>query len=203
MENTLYEEDVRPASALYTPVIMLPEQFTVFDFSTGSLDDGLHGEIWGVGKFNEKRLDVYKSFYHGDRDIHMGVDLFGPVGTEVHAFADGEILFAEYNARPGDYGATLICRHHLHDGRDIFALYGHLSKSSLEGKVPGQEIPAGTVIAWIGDRPENGGWAPHTHFQLSWIAPRSCDMPGVVSDSQLEDALKQYPDPRTVLGPIF
>ena len=203
MEDVQHEEDITSETGVYAPVLELPEQYAVFDLSTGSLDEGLHGEVWGVGKYDEKRLDVYKPFYHGDRDIHMGVDLLGPIGTEVHAFADGEILFFDYNAEPGDYGATVICKHQLIDGSEIFALYGHLSKASLEHKAIGQKVHAGDVIAWVGDRPENGGWAPHTHFQLAREAPPSCDMPGVVSDRQLEEALKIYPDPRMVLGPIF
>jgi murein DD-endopeptidase MepM/ murein hydrolase activator NlpD len=187
----------------YSPVILLPKQYTVFDFSAGDLDTGLQEEVWGVGKYNEKRRDVYRQFYHKDRDIHLGVDLFGPVGTEVHAFADGEIYMTSVNPDPGDYGATIICKHQLIGGGSIYALYGHLSRSSLESKMPGQKIHAGDVIAWTGERSENGGWASHVHFQLAWKAPESCDMPGVVSDEHIKDALNLYPDPRTFLGQIF
>jgi murein DD-endopeptidase MepM/ murein hydrolase activator NlpD len=203
MEDTLRETDAKHAPKLYAQVLALPEQYSVFDFSTGSLDEGLHGAAWGIGKFNEKRRDAYRLFYHGDRDIHLGVDLFGPVGTEICAFADGEILLTGYNAEPGDYGATIICKHQLHDGTIIYALYGHLSKSSLAGKEAGETIHAGDVIAWTGGRHENGGWASHVHFQLARNKPTVCDMPGVASSTQLEDALKNYPDPRIVLGPIF
>jgi murein DD-endopeptidase MepM/ murein hydrolase activator NlpD len=170
---------------------------------TEALDLDTEREAWGVGKYNEKRLNVYRGFYHGDRDIHIGVDLFGLVGTEVHAFADGEIFLVGINEQPGDYGPTIICKHRLDDGREIYALYGHLSTASVEGKAPGQPVTAGQVIAWIGNPQENGGWPPHTHFQLSWEAPKVCDMLGTVSDAQLQGALQTYPDPRTVLGPIY
>jgi murein DD-endopeptidase MepM/ murein hydrolase activator NlpD len=203
MLKTLPKHQTVAVNEAYAPVVEFPEQYAVFDFGSGDLDSGMHGEEWGVGKFNEKRLDVYKAFYHGDRDIHLGVDLFGPVGTEVHAFADGEIFLTAINDKPGDYGGTIICKHILHGGRTIYALYGHLGHASLEGKKIGQTIKAGEVIAWMGGREENGGWASHVHFQLSWDAPEACDMPGVASDAQLSTARAAYPDPRLVLGPIF
>eukprot|EP00966_Prymnesium_polylepis_P148582 3432355-Prymnesium_polylepis.1 len=50
---------------------------------------------------------------------------------------------------------------------------------------------------------ENGGWPSHVHFQLSVVRPETHDMPGVVSASQHHAALKRYPDPRMVLGPLY
>ena len=29
----------------------------------------------------------------------------------------------------------------------------------------------GEVIGWMGDKHENGGWFPHTHFQLMLLEP--------------------------------
>jgi hypothetical protein len=55
----------------------------------------------------------------------------------------------------------------------------------------------------MGDKDENGGWDPHLHFQLSLIEPETHDMPGVVSPEDREQALRDYPDPRLVLGPIY
>lgn len=187
----------------YSPVLILPDGYAVFDLSEEDAVAGMHGQEWGLGKYNEKRRRVYKGFYHGDRDIHMGVDLFGPAGTEVHVFANGEIFMIAVNEKPGDYGPTIICKHYLHDGSEVYALYGHLSTASLDGKTPGQPVKAGEVIAWTGQTEENGGWPSHVHFQLCREAPAVCDIPGVVSAEQLEVALQLYPDPRTVLGPIF
>ena len=59
------------------------------------------------------------------------------------------------------------------------------------------------MICWMGDKDENGGWDPHLHFQLSLIEPETHDMPGVVSPEDREQALRDYPDPRLVLGPIY
>ena len=45
--------------------------------------------------------------------------------------------------------------------------------------------------------------ARRVHFQLSLVEPETHDMPAVVSASQHAAALEQYPDPRTVLGPLY
>jgi len=92
---------------------------------------------------------------------------------------------------------------HRIDGVELFALYGHLDEASILGKMPGQEIRAGMVIGRIGDLHENGGWPPHVHFQLAWQRPRGPDLPGVVSNSDLDQALLDYPDPLLVLGPLY
>jgi murein DD-endopeptidase MepM/ murein hydrolase activator NlpD len=141
--------------------------------------------------------------FSGVRNIHMGIDLSGPVGTPIHAFYEGRICSFAYNSAAGDYGYTIITAHEI-NGVSLYALHGHLSAQSIEGKKVGQKISKGETIAWIGAPHENGGWdEPHLHFQLSWEEPPTCDMPGVVSDEQLADALKKYPDPRMVLGPLY
>jgi peptidoglycan LD-endopeptidase LytH len=136
------------------------------------------------------------------RNIHMGIDIFAPVGTPVYSFAPGKIFLFKYNSLPLDYGYTLVTEHDL-GNQKIYALYGHLNQRSLEGKVQGQPIQSGEVIAWIGDRHENGGWLPHLHFQISLEEPKDADMPGVVSSENLAQALQKYPDPRIILGPIY
>jgi hypothetical protein len=96
----------------------------------------------------------------------------------------------------------LITYHRIGDV-DLYALYGHLSGSSLKDKVIGQKISTGEVLGWLGEESENGGWPPHVHFQLSLQPPTKADMPGVVREAELEEALKIYPDPRLVLGPLY
>ena len=103
---------------------------------------------------------------------------------------------------PWDYGTTIITQH-LVDGKKIYALHGHLSKASLDLHQEGDTIAKGTIIGRIGNQSENGGWNPHLHFQLSYIAPLVPDLPGVVSLNEREDALKIYPDPQLVLGRLY
>lgn len=191
----------------FHPVIRLPSDYEIYDFTRGYDPSRQLASNFGIGRFNEDRRGMYDAtLFQGEkgeaRTIHMGIDFGAPVGTPVHAFYDGEIFMFAYNEAPGDYGYTLITKHLL-GGTPIFALHGHLARSSVEGKNIGLRFKAGDKIAQVGDKHENGGWNPHLHFQLSLIEPRVCDMPGVVSASQRSEALKIYPDPRLVLGPLY
>ncbi len=186
----------------FHPVLILPEVYEILDFTKASDSPWQAGSDFTVGRYNEKRVGLYThELFRGQRDNHIGIDIGGPVGTPVHAFYEGEIYLIGDNDRPGDYGATLITRHLL-NAVEIYALYGHLSRKSLDKKV-GQPIGSGEIIGWLGEASENGGWPPHVHFQLSLVAPERADMPGAVSDEDLEAALKLYPDPRLVLGPLY
>jgi peptidoglycan LD-endopeptidase LytH len=90
-----------------------------------------------------------------------------------------------------------------HSGRELFALYGHLSLKTLNQLKEGQTLKKGAVVGWLGNETENGNWPPHLHYQLSLKDPGKADMPGVVSDEELPDAKERYPDPRIILGDIY
>lgn len=204
MKNQSSEIDFN--SHTFHPVIKLPADYEVFDFTDGYDPERTLKCEFGVGRYNEDRKGMYTAPLFGNTDrprtIHVGIDIAGPVGTPVFAFFPGEVFLLGYNAAEGDYGYTLITRHAL-DGYPLWALHGHLSFDSVKEKRPGQRIEMGETIAWLGDRHENGGWNPHLHFQLSLVEPQSCDLPGVVTKEQLSHALKIYPDPRLVLGPLY
>jgi murein DD-endopeptidase MepM/ murein hydrolase activator NlpD len=197
---------IRFSAHTFHPVIHLPENYEIFDFTLGYDPFRALKSPFGIGRYNEKRAGMYSSeifLSSGEpRNIHVGIDIGAPVGTDIHSFADGEIFLSGYNGAEGDYGFTLITKHSF-SGVDLYALYGHLSKASVANKAQGQKISAGEVIAWVGDKHENGGWNPHLHFQLSYLRPEKCDMPGVVAEKDREKALRQYPDPRLVLGNIY
>lgn len=191
----------------FHPVIELPPGYDVYDFTKGYDPDRARRSLYGVGKYDEKRTGMYETDLFDPtsadrRDVHVGVDLAAPVGTAVHAFYDGVVHLSGINPAPGDYGGTIVTEHRLGD-RTLWALYGHLSHASVGHAPKGRTVKAGEVIGWLGDKHENGGWNPHVHFQLSWIRPEKCDLPGVVSDRDRARALVDYPDPRLVLGPLY
>jgi murein DD-endopeptidase MepM/ murein hydrolase activator NlpD len=196
----------------FHPVLELPSPCPVFDFSGErdfpQMDREVRGHSHGIGRYDEHRPGIYTSQLYevadpGDRrTVHMGVDLFAPAGTAVHAFWEGEIFLYGNNSAHLDYGYTIVTRHVL-DGIELYALHGHLAGRSLAGKSAGQPIRRGEAIAWLGERQENGGWHPHLHFQLSYEKPLKPDLPGVVSLRDRELARLKYPDPRLVLGPIY
>jgi murein DD-endopeptidase MepM/ murein hydrolase activator NlpD len=137
----------------------------------------------------------------------VGIDLGGPVGTPVYAFSDGKVLHAGYNPSRGDYGNVVVVEHHWTVKKELqvlWALYGHLSNSTLGQSPVGKVLHRGQILGWIGDVHENGGWLyPHVHFQLSITPPITHDLPGVVSMADRDRALRQYPDPRVILGMLY
>lgn len=207
--NTFFEDIPKipnlPKLSDYTfnSVIDLPKNTPILDLKNGN-DYQKFKEPYSIGKYNEKRYDLYKGdlFEKNSRFIHMGIDIGAPIGTIVKSFFDGEIFSFKNNDLTLDYGYTIITKH-MFDNVHIFALYGHLSKSSLKDKKVGQKIYSGEEIATVGNETENGGWPPHVHFQLSLIEPKTCDLPGVVSKENHEVALKVFPDPRHVLGNLY
>jgi murein DD-endopeptidase MepM/ murein hydrolase activator NlpD len=187
----------------FCPVISLPKEYEVFDFSNGYDPNRQHKYAYGIGKYNEKRPQMYTGeLYNDRRDIHVGIDIMAPVNTKVHAFFEGEIFLFANNDRELDYGFTIITKHKINE-QIIYALFGHLSKTSIDNIYIGQRFSAGDVIAYIGDKSENGGWNPHLHFQISVEEPKVCDMPGVVHDRDLQKSLTLYPDPRLILGSLY
>ena len=185
----------------YHPVVHLPDEYEVRDFTTGNYTPSEYE--FDIGRYDELRPGMYSTELFSDgRFLHIGIDIGAPVGTPCMAFDDGEISHFGYNSADGDYGYVIITKHIVGE-IPIWALYGHLSADSIKGKKIGQKISRGEVICWMGDRDENGGWESHLHFQLSINEPETHDMPGVVNPENRKTALEKYPDPRLVLGPIY
>ena len=184
-------------------VIILPDEYWVFDFTRGEDPDFQCPFPYQIGRYDEVRPGMYThELFGGERDLHVGIDIGTPVGEPVHAFSSGVVHSLGVNEEEGSYGPTIIIKHEI-EGKPIWALYGHLSMESLDMVSEGMEVAEGQVIATVGDKSVNGGWDPHLHFQLSWEEPEGNDMPGVVARSDRDWALEKYPDPRMVLGPIY
>lgn len=189
------------------PVMNLPENYKVLDFSSGYESEKIFRYIrqggWAVGGYNEKRPNMYLApQYENRRNIHLGIDIWAPAGEPVYAPLDGIVRYTEFHDQVGNYGATVVLKH-KYKGEDIYALYGHLSLNSLKHAAGLNSVKAGEVIGWLGEEHENGDWPPHLHYQLSRKDPGEADMPGVVSEEEREEALQIYPDPRIILGDIY
>ena len=189
--------------AAFHQVVVLPPGAVVLDL-TGASGFPAGGRPWSIGRYDEDRAIYDQPLFQGQtpRTVHMGIDLGGPAGVAVHAFADGVVVQAGVNPAPGDYGPTLVTRHDLDDG-PLWALHGHLSRASLAHSPVGRRLRAGDVLGWLGAPEENGGWPPHVHFQLSVAAPDGPDLPGVVTRAERAAARARFPDPRRVLGPLY
>ncbi|MBQ70526.1 MAG: hypothetical protein CMA65_03435 [Euryarchaeota archaeon] len=199
----------------FHPTVVFTEPYWVHDFSRPSSEAWENPFIFSVGRYNEHRPEMYTTeLFEGVRDIHVGLDLGAPVNAPVHAFDRGVVYDVGVNDEDGSYGPTLITQHHLSlpafpggprlEGPITFwVLYGHLSLESIRRLKKGQSFVRGEQIAALGAEHENGGWPPHVHVQISLEEPEKCDLPGVVEASQREDALKIYPDPRLICGPLY
>ncbi len=128
------------------------------------------GVAYGLGSYGENR-SVYQTPQFADaasperRTRHLGIDVFAPAGTAVHAPLPGRVAVVSYNADPLDYGNTLISEHDAGTA-PFWTLYGHLAGTLPDLCRVGDEVAPGQIIAHLGDWPQNGGWAAHLHFQV-------------------------------------
>ena len=130
------------------------------------------GSDYAIGLYAEDR-----NCYRGEqfivagssrtRSTHLGMDIFIAANTPVLAPYAGHVYSVQDNDLPYDYGGTVILQHVAGDtGLSFYTLYGHLSKKTLSLFHEGDAVSAGDVIGYIGAPHENGGWAPHLHFQI-------------------------------------
>lgn len=166
------------------------------------------GAVVGVGRYAEPRAlcIVEPAFAPGDnptgerRTLHLGVDLFAPPGTPVHAPLAGVVHALHNNAVGHGSGPTVILRHHTDDGLTFYTLYGHLAPSSLERLEVGETIAAGEQFASIGATSVNGGWPPHLHLQIiADLLELDHNFPGVVAPAQTTLWTSLCPDPNLLL----
>jgi murein DD-endopeptidase MepM/ murein hydrolase activator NlpD len=169
------------------------------------IDDKIlsNGCKFAVGGYMEHRTIYARSaLFDTDlepRRLHLGVDIWGPKGASVYSPLPGKIHSFKDNDNFGDYGPTIIMKHDL-CGLDLYSLYGHLSRKSLERLVIGSEIGINEKIGSFGNSNENGQWPPHLHFQLMFdIEGMHGDYPGVCRYSEKEKYLKNIPDPQLIL----
>ena len=134
------------------------------------------------------------------RRLHLGIDIWGAVGTTVNAPLGGMVhSFASNNAF-GDYGATIILQHQL-GTMNFYTLYGHLSFADIEGIRIGKFITRGQPFAHFGPPAENGHWPPHLHFQIiKDMRNYEGDYPGVCKFSEQHKYLANCPDADLILN---
>ncbi|MEP6747204.1 MAG: peptidoglycan DD-metalloendopeptidase family protein [Bacteroidota bacterium] len=162
-----------------------------------------NGSRYGIGGYNELRT-IYAASTHFDagaepRRLHLGIDIWGPAGTQIAAFMGGRVHSFAFNNNVGDYGATLILMHQL-DGFAFHTLYGHISLKDIENLTGSQYVVRGQEIAHFGEPQENGHWPPHLHFQVIIdMQLKQGDYPGVCKYSEREKYLQNCPDPDLIL----
>ncbi len=130
------------------------------------------------------------------RTVHLGTDYWLPDRTAVHAPLNAVVHSIHNNDNDKDYGHTLILKHKTDEEFCFYTLYGHLSKDSLNILQENQEIKQGELIAYIGNRYDNGGWVPHLHFQVMLdMLDYKTDFPGVAYPDEINVWSSLCPNP--------
>ncbi len=166
-----------------------------------------NGADYAIGLYAENR-----SCYKGDqfivagssqpRSVHLGIDIFITAHTPLLAPCAGRVYSIQDNAQPYDYGATVILQHAVGDtDRVFYTLYGHLSQKTLSLLREGDEVEMGDVIGFIGESHENGGWAPHLHFQvMTTMLGLKGNFNGAAEPDRMDIWSQICPDPNSILG---
>lgn len=87
-------------------------------------------------------------------DLHRGVDIDVPTGTEVRAMAPGRVRFA---GEMSGYGTVVWVDH----GGEVLSLYAHLSALRVRA---GDVVGGDTVLGLSGASGNASG--PHLHFEV-------------------------------------
>jgi murein DD-endopeptidase MepM/ murein hydrolase activator NlpD len=103
-----------------------------------------------------------RSPYTKQLEFHPGLDFAAPVGTPVHATADGVVAFAGQFPMGRDvnwwrFGNLVVVRH-----GDLFVtLYGHCDQIRVRAR---QAVRRGDVLGTVG----NSGWSisPHLYYEV-------------------------------------
>lgn len=112
---------------------------------------------WISSGFGERNID-------GDQEMHYGVDIVVPEGTEVRAARAGRVIESRADFARG-WGWTIIVDH----GDGWKTRYAHLSRNLAR---MGDNVVRGQVIGRSGDTGRSTG--PHLHFgTYLWDVPKN------------------------------
>jgi murein DD-endopeptidase MepM/ murein hydrolase activator NlpD len=92
--------------------------------------------------------------FSGDAELHLGLDISALFNAQIHAPADGIVLYSE---RKAAYGNLIILDH----GNGLTTRYGHLSRPLVK---VGQKVKRGDLIGLVGATGRTT--APHLHYEV-------------------------------------
>ncbi len=96
-----------------------------------------------------------KSPWTRKETFHEGIDIKSPVGTDIVAAADGEVVYADWMPV---YGKAAVINH----GNGLESTYGHTSALLVK---KGDKVKKGDIIARVGTTGMSTG--PHLHFSIT------------------------------------
>ncbi|MGF7005572.1 aminotransferase class III-fold pyridoxal phosphate-dependent enzyme [Aminobacter sp. BE322] len=166
-----------------------------------------NGIALGIGPWGEARTvytsDIFWSrFVEGARRIHhLGLDLFMPAATRVYTPLAATVKSVEIEEDPLGYGCLIALEHAPEGCPPFVTLWGHMAHEAMARLKPGDKLAAGALVGEMGAPAENGGWAPHLHFQISTdpdLAAR--DILGVGEARYLDVWAELFPDAAALAG---
>ena len=122
--------------------------------------------------------------------MHSGIDLAGPVGTEIYATADGVVGRSRW---AGGYGNLIEVNH----GKGIQTRYGHLSKSLVKA---GERVKRGQLIALMGSTGRSTG--SHLHYEVRIDGKAVNPVPYMQSNDYLQQVQARAASTASMGGPV-
>jgi len=98
---------------------------------------------------------------NGRWSMHLGLDFAAPLGTDIHAVADGVVVHAG-EGLDGRSSMLVIIEHEV-DGETFYSWYVHMYPNGVFVE-PGQHVTAGEVIGEVGNNGNSTG--PHLHLEI-------------------------------------
>lgn len=166
-----------------------------------------HGFTLGLGPWGERRVIYTAPFFESvlaagkRRNVHLGLDIFAPAGTEMFTPLAATVVAATINPEPQDYGGLILLEHEPEPGMRFWTLWGHLDHASVRERRIGERLNVGSFVARLGDYAENGGWVPHVHLQLITVPYEDVSIiPGVGEEAFVTVWEDLYPRPYDFAG---
>lgn len=122
--------------------------------------------------------------FHGGAAMHSGLDFRGPVGSPIHAAAQGTVTFV---GTKSGYGKVIEISH----GNGMMTRYAHMSAWHARR---GQQVDAGAIIGRIGSTGRSTG--PHLHFEVHIHGRAVNPRPFLESDHHVLEEARATPSRR-------
>ncbi len=153
---------------------------------------------WSLGWYLEDRSYILTGTHIKKewRIFHLGIDILFWAGTNLYSPLDGIVYEKWYEPGDGNYGGYIIIKYSVL-GSEFYALYGHLSLSSI---IESQFVKRWEIFGKLWESNENGNWFPHLHLQV--FTGRDLDIWKSKGYCKLEDIaqIKYFcPDPSFLL----
>jgi len=193
---------VQPLSVQACSIPINPFELTAFEASTLSNEDTVLSDVWlGCYDYTEHTFRQRPSKSSNRRTVHLGVDVFAPSTTAIHAPLDAKVCVVKNQPAYMDYGGMVVLQHVTNSGEQFYSLYGHLDPAVCQSLQPGQKLIAGEIFARLGSAEQNGGWIPHLHLQLAiGIDPLDTNLPGVADPDERVFWNALCPNPAALLN---